>query len=214
MSAAGFGYETALDDNDQGRRILNADRETAVHYVLASVIQARHWESQLRRILAKATNCHLRANFVLLPGGAPARTYHRHAIEVIRTLLRRNLPLSNSDCAAILDWVLQLEPSDLSCIPLNHILRAIQRLSKSTEINTQLVNRLVRLVDLLYRSPDPNVVKHATLAKQISDNRSKTGASDRSLKSRTADSVIAVPVPTVVGMPGVLLQLKRLFGIP
>ena len=214
MSAAGCGFETKLADNDQGRRILDADPATAVHYVLASIVQARHWEDQLRQIIAKAPNDHLRSNFQLLPGGNPAHTYHNHAVEVVRTLLRRKLPLSIADCTLILDWVLQIEPNDLGRIPLRSILLSIQRLKASTEFSPQFSNKLVQLTNLLYRSADRKVVKHATLAKQLSDNCSEVGRVDASEFAPSIDSLKATPSPSIVGMPGVLLQLKRLFGIP
>ena len=104
LGAQRYYQDVDLKALPSGKRLLDAKGEQARRYVSAALAQTRYWEQSADRRRNQAEDEIQRANAHRLPGWTDLWGRRRQAEAVVRTLMKRKLPLTRQDVVDLLAW--------------------------------------------------------------------------------------------------------------
>jgi hypothetical protein len=186
-----------------GIRLLDADPEQAKRYVLAAMLQLRHWDEQGRKIKATAADGMTQMNPQLLPGWGETWAQQRKAGAVAAALLRRTLPFTKGDLLVLLECS---AAESVYVLPVGGLARAIERYAAGHEIEPALRDAIRRFGARLRGAHDTESKRHRTKIEQL--------CADGGVAEPDPPAELGPPPsPAPAGSPTVLATLKRQFGI-
>ncbi len=177
-----------------GRRLLDGKPEQSRRYLLAAVEQVRHWERQAKRIC-----------FVW--GRVDGR--RRHAAGVVAALMRRALPLEKPDLMAVLRWCQETQTLTPYFIPIVPITKALERHASTTPADPELRRAIGDFASRLRASVEKDVRRLGTPVERLCVDEGTEAPAD----ARPAAAVRPPPTPAPAGSAGVLVHLKRFYGM-
>ncbi len=192
-----------------GQKLLSGKPEQSRRYLLAALAQARHWDQEAGKIRAQATTPVQRGNPDLLPGWTQMWGRRQQAETVIRTLMRKTLPLEKNDLIAMSEWCCDVDRISKSNVPLGSIIRALERYASETAVDLELHGAIRKLAARLGASPENEIKRLATSVEQLCVD----GRADTSADLDLAVEIKPAPTPAPAGSAGVFTQLKRLLGM-
>ena len=201
--------KATLDDYANGARLAEKDPQWNRRCVIALVEQDTHWYGQQRRFdeLRKPGASAFERMQVPRHPAWPGVIYRRCGIRTLAaTLLRRKLPLTADDLAAIAVASAANKGSDHHGIPPSGVVRQAEAFAEAGPLVGPPADALAALRD---RLREDTYSSEAKLAARI----------DRLLHADAEDPAAApappgdVPPPAPAGSPGVLVVLKRHLGM-
>jgi hypothetical protein len=196
-----------------GRRLLEATPPHAARLVRAAVAQTVHWDRLVDAARARASSEVELGNPRMLPGWEPAWGRRRKSEAVVRTLMRRALPLERDDLIAMAEWGVTGGERYTSSIfaPYGAIAKALERHAASHPLDDALRAAMGRLAECLRAARDRDLGRVATTIEQV------VGAASAPVPAGpAADPEVPAyrpPAPATAGVDGVLVPLKRLRGM-
>jgi hypothetical protein len=195
-----------LKSLESGRAILEAKPEEARRIILAALVQARFWDDRLSEIRAKATSNIEHANLHHNPDWVRLSIPQRHTVGVIGALIRRSLPFEHSDLIELLRWAVGV-PS-YGGVPGGYIVKALQRYAAGNPLDTELKTLARDYGEKLRASYDIQQKRWGTEVEQLVRE-----IGPEAPPVPIAEACRQVPIPSPVGNPLVLHNLKSKLGI-
>lgn len=182
-----------------GQRLLKAKPPEQRRYVLAALVQAGYWECLAKERKAKCAGA-TSDDDPRVRLYARTDAYRNNANSVIESLIRRDLPLESADLAAVIDWCVSdiYEHSDA----VVYLVRAIERFASRTSPGEPLLAAMRRLAAAIRSGWRESAAK-------IDAIRAAATKEDTA-----APAAYSPTTPSPAGTPGVLVGLKRFFGMP
>lgn len=190
-----------------GQTMLAASPDMARRYVMAAIVQARHWESQCATILSKAKTEDQKDACYSHPSHIQNWGNRRFAKSVIASLMRRAIPFENGDLLSLLSWCCASDNLNKYLCPLGGIIQALKRHIAANGNNPDLEKAMREFAALLRKSYDKDSKQLGTTVEQLCGPEIE--ANDKGLETTTQTP----PEPAAAGSPHVLHALKRLLGM-
>jgi hypothetical protein len=193
----------------RGRKLLDADPAQASRYVLAALEQVLHWDRQADRVRDEASRGPGRIEAHDLPEWREAWSRCRQANAVLAALMRRKLPLEESDLVALLGYANGAVL--LHQVPAGAIVKAAGRHVAEKGGSEPLRGTLAAFAGRLRRSHEKGLQRLATtvegfLAPAPAAAEAVDGAEE-------VEAPAAVPVKAAAGSPAVMTLLKSKLGL-
>jgi Domain of unknown function (DUF4132) len=205
----GHWWQVDLKSLPSGRRLLDGQPGQSRRFVLAAIVQSRHWAGQIERIRDCATDEIQRHNVAILPGFPPVHGRLAQTNAVVWAMLRRHLPLEKEDLIELVQWCGADEYNSPNTTPIGSIVRALQRYGAGTAIDPELREVLRSFVLRLRSSHNTEASRLATAVEQLCVEAAGGPTADPG----PAVGVRPAPAPTPAGSRGVLDRLKRHHGM-
>lgn len=199
--------EVDLKSLPSGKKLFDAKVAEARRYVVAAVAQVRHWDEMAERVRAQAANELQRVNAHHLPGWGDVWCRRRYAEAVIRTLMRRKLPLQRNDLIDLLHWCNDSDGLSTYSAPIGYIVRALERFAEDDALDDEICEAMRKLAERLRSSRDNTARRFGTSVEQLCARGIATEDEAQAAPCRQS------PQPSRAGQPRVLETLKRLFGM-
>ncbi|HTL29617.1 MAG TPA: DUF4132 domain-containing protein [Tepidisphaeraceae bacterium] len=203
LAAPRYYEEVDLKAAPSGATINDAAPEQARRYVAAAAIQAKHWTQETDRVRALGETESDRLNPHFQPGWDQVWGRSRQVTTVLKTLLRRKLPLEKSDFLHVLAWASTENTAYFA--PIGAIIKALERFSAENEIDDELRAAARRLAEQIRNTYAIKDKRPATVLEQLG------GKQPELLATKSASAARPTPQPAPVGHNTILDQLKRAF---
>ncbi|MBN2296309.1 MAG: DUF4132 domain-containing protein [Pirellulales bacterium] len=190
-----------------GKKLLDAKPEQARRYVVAAVEQTRHWDLLAHKIYAQASTDEERFEMHYHPDFVQVSSRCCVVSQVVETLTRRKLPFQKEDLLAILQWGISRDWLSQYSVPVAYIIRALDRFSSTTPIDSELREEMKQFASWLRSSKYTNAKRHSMAIEQLCCEDSGQSGDAAPVERKPA------PRPAPAGMPKVLDQLKRGLGM-
>lgn len=198
----------ALKATEAGLVLLEASPAASRDHVLAFLAQAGHWDKQTEHLRSQANSGSDRVNVHLKPEGKEVLARRCHAVEGIRTLLRRRLPLESADLTALATWMLGIEPLIPLTAPVGQLVKSVEWYLERGEFTPQLHQVLRSLTEKLEAGVNPDARKVGLRLRTILQ-QSKPLKNHPPVPAAAGSAHAAVPA----ARPEVLTALKSWLGM-
>lgn len=196
-----------LKDIPSGAAIQASKGDQARRYVSAAIAQTQHWDHEAEQVRQQADSESERINAHMLPGWEDVWGRRRQAEAVIRTLMRRKLPLSRQDVLDILDWCNRAERLSSYHYPVSYITRALERYAEDEPVDNELQVAMRKFSQLLRSNYDKKTAQLGTRVEQLCVDM------DPPEEGEATRPTLPPPSPAPSGNPQVLLQLKQRLNV-
>ena len=191
-----------------GQELLNAKPPQARLIILAGLVQACHWDGEMTHVCEQGENEFQRMNAHLLPGWSETRGRWIHVTTLVSTLLKRALPLAESDLISLIKWCGTWGRYSSDMTLLRSIARAAQRHAEANSVTFELRQALRLFGTQLRDCRDKDTVRMGTMVEQLC----VAGQADQAALSTSADNVRPVQ-RAPAGNPAVLYELKKILDL-